>query len=45
MKNLTPRYSLTQFTFWAAYSGTTSFATTYLLDQGLSSGTVGVLLA
>ncbi len=45
MKNLTPRYSLTQFTFWAAYSGTTAFATTYLLNQGLSSGTVGVLLA
>ena len=45
MKNLTLRYSATQFTYWAASSGAASFATTYLLKQELSSGIVGILLA
>jgi len=45
MKNLTARYSATQFTYWAASSGAASFATTYLLNKGLSSGIVGTLLA
>lgn len=45
MKNLTLRYSVTQFTYWAASSGAASFATTYLLNKGLSSGIVGTLLA
>ena len=44
-KNLTLRYGATQFTYWAASTGATSFATTYLLSQGLPSGTVGALLA
>lgn len=45
MKNLTLRYSITQFTFWAASTGSTSFATAYLLGRGLPSGIVGALLA
>ena len=45
MKNLTVRYSLSQFTYWAASTGAVSFATTYLLDKGLPSGIVGTLLA
>lgn len=45
MKNLTFKYSLTQFTFWAAVTGAESFATTYLLGYGVPSGTVGLLLA
>lgn len=45
MKNLTLRYSWTQFTYWAASSGAASFATTYLLNKGYSSGIVGILLA
>ena len=45
MRNLTLRYSATQFTYWAASSGAASFATTYLLAKGISSGTVGILLA
>ena len=45
MKNLTLRYSITQFAFWAASTGATSFATAYLLGQGLPSGIVGALLA
>lgn len=45
MKNLTLRYSITQFTYWAASSGIASFATTYLLSRGVSSGAVGTLLA
>lgn len=45
MKNLTLRYSWTQFIYWAASSGAASFATTYLLNKGLSSGIVGTLLA
>lgn len=44
-KNLTLRYGATQFTCWAASTGATSFATTYLLSKGLPSGTVGALLA
>ena len=45
MKNLTLRYSITQFTYWAASSGAAAFATTYLLDKGVPSGMVGLLLA
>lgn len=45
MKDLTLRYSATQFTYWAASTGAASFATTYLLQMGLPSGTVGLLLA
>lgn len=45
MKNLTLRYSATQFTYWAASSGAVSFATTYLLSKGLSPGAVGTFLA
>lgn len=45
MKNMTTRYSVTQFFFWACYTGTASFATTYLLGRGIPSGTVGTLLA
>lgn len=45
MKNMTVRYSATQFAFWACYTGTASFATTYLLGRGIPSGTVGTLLA
>ena len=44
-ENLTLRYSTVQFTYWAASTGATSFATIYLLDRGLSSGIIGVLLA
>lgn len=45
MKNLTLRYSITQFTYWAASSGAAAFATTYLLDKGVPSGAVGLMLA
>ena len=45
MKNLTGRYSATQFTYWASYIGIVGFATVYLLERGLSSGVVGTLLA
>lgn len=45
MKNLTVRYSVTQFFFWAAHTGISSFAAAYLLDRGLPSGAVGILLA
>ena len=45
MKNLTFRYSITQFTYWAASSGAAAFATTYLLNKGVSSGLVGLMLA
>ena len=44
-KNLTVRYSLVQFSYWAAAMGAASFVTTYLLDRGLPSGLIGVLLA
>lgn len=45
MKNLTFRYSLTQFFFWASSTGASGFATTYLLRRGLFSSTVGAMLA
>lgn len=45
MKNLTIRYGVTQVAYWAAYSGTASFAATYMLGRGLSSSAVGILLA
>ena len=44
-RNLTARYSLTQFSYWASAMGAASFASTYLLDKGLSSGLIGLLLA
>ena len=44
-RNLTLRYSATQFTFWAAYTGGSSFATAYLLQKGIPSGSVGALQA
>ena len=44
-RNLTPRYSLTQFSYWAAAMSAASFATTYLLDKGLGSGIIGLLIA
>ena len=44
-RNLTVRYSITQFSYWAAAMGAASFATTYLLDRGLHSGLIGFLLA
>ena len=44
-RNLTVRYSLTQFSYWAAAMGAASFATTVLLDKGLPSGLIGVMLA
>ena len=44
-KNLTVRYSIVQFSYWAAAMGAASFVTTYLLDRGLSSGLIGILLA
>lgn len=45
MKNLTFRYSITQFTHWAASSGAAAFAAAYLLERGVSSGMVGTMLA
>ena len=45
MKNMTLRYSITQFTYWAASSGAAAFATTYLLDKGVPAGAVGLMLA
>lgn len=44
-RNLTVRYGATQFSYWASSTGATAFATTYLLNKGVASGTVGVLLA
>lgn len=44
-KNLTARYSVTQFFYSAVYSGSTAFATTYLLGRGMSPGLAGTLLA
>lgn len=44
-RSLTLRYSLTQFGYWAATTGTASFAAAYLLNRGLASGTVGLFLA
>lgn len=45
MRNLTLRYGVTQFTYWAASSGAMAFATTYLLTKNVPAGTVGLLLA
>ncbi len=45
MKNLTVRYSVTQFSHWAASSGAAAFAATYLLEAGIAPGAVGLLLA
>lgn len=45
VKNLTGRYSVTQFCYWTAICGGGSFATMFLLERGLPSGTVGLLLA
>jgi len=44
-KNLTARYSVTQFFYSAVYSGSTAFATTYLLGRGMAPGLAGTLLA
>lgn len=44
-RSLTLRYSVTQFTYWAASTGAASFATIYLLDRGMPSGVIGTLLA
>lgn len=43
-KDLTLRYALTQMTYWCAYNGCFSFATTYMLKLGLPSGLVGILV-
>lgn len=43
--NLTYRYSAIQFAHWASSTGASAFATTYLLNEGVPSGTVGFLLA
>lgn len=45
MKNLIPRYSVTQFMYWTFATGTAAFATTYLLKKGIPSEQVGILLA
>lgn len=44
-KSLTLRYALTQCFFWASAMGAASYATTVLLEKGLSSSLVGILLA
>ena len=43
--NLTLRYSLHQFAYWAASAGIISFATTFLLEKGFPSSRVGLLMA
>ena len=43
--NLTFRYSLHQFAYWAASAGIISFATTFLLEKGFPSSRVGLLMA
>ena len=45
MKKLTVRYSFTQVFYWMAHSGGGSFATMFLLNKGMPSGIVGLLLA
>ena len=45
MRNLTLRYGVTQFTYWAAASGAMACATTYLLTKNVPAGTVGLVLA
>ncbi len=44
-KNLTLRYSLHHFAYWAAAAGIMSFATAYLLYKGFAPGKVGTLMA
>ena len=44
-RNLTVRYSLHQFAYWAASAGIISFATTFLLEKGFPSSRVGLLMA
>lgn len=44
-KDLTLRYSITQIFYSAVYSGSTAFATTYLLGRGMAPGLAGSLLA
>lgn len=45
MKNLTPRYSAIQFSYWAASTGASAFAAAYLLERNVSSAAVGAVLA
>ena len=44
-KNLTLRYALHHFAYWAAAAGIMSFATAYLLYKGFAPGKVGTLMA
>lgn len=44
-KDLTLHYGFTQFAHWISSTGTTSFATAYLLSRGISAAWVGTLLA
>ena len=44
-KSLTARYSLIQFIYWAAASGTARFSAVYLLDKGISAAEIGIILA
>lgn len=45
MKNLSVRYGVTHCTYWSAYACASFYAATYLLNRGLPSGVVGILLA
>lgn len=45
MKSLTLRYSAIQFSYWAATTGASAFAATYLLERHVSSAAVGAVLA
>ena len=42
---LTVRYSLVQGTYWMLYAAVSGFASVYLLDRGLMSSEVGVVIA
>lgn len=44
-KNLTFRYSIHQFAYWAASAGIISFATAFLLEKGFPASQVGLLMA
>jgi len=44
-KNLTLRYALHHFAYWAAAAGIMSFATAYLLYKGFAPSKVGTLMA
>lgn len=44
-KNLTLRYALHHFAYWAAAAGIMSFATAYLLYKGFAPAKVGTLMA